>query len=70
MVTYEPADLFHLKSEVRDLRTAIKAIEKKLGEEENAKRRKEHRNMTLLTVWACTMWALWLLIVIIGIGPD
>jgi hypothetical protein len=48
----------------RASKSSFEAIEMKLREEENAKRRKERRNMTVLTAWACTMWiVMWVTLV-------
>lgn len=67
MITYESNKLHQLSSELRALRATvdqgfltsqirIEAIETKLRAEENAKRRKELRNMMVLTAWASIMW--------------
>jgi hypothetical protein len=71
MVTYESTDLYRLRSELWALRAIvdtskakIDAIEERLREEDDAKRRKEHRKMIALLVGACTMWAIALFVVL------
>ena len=63
-MTYESNDLLELKADMRELRAAIKAIEKKLRDEEHAKWLEECTNMTAGLVVTCVLWAFWFLMMI------